>query len=279
MNVTCRIFAIGRYVLCAVLAALLLPGLDVPAQGSVLYRDIEDLPVFTLSGSVFYDLDFDGDGLPDVTFRGTGSQFDCVPQDNNRILSIPAVPPDLGSDVIPLTVGEEISPTPGDPYAWNPSLKLASGRVIGSVFTSCMNTGFGLVCLGLFTCQNAYMGVEFQIDGRPHYGWVRVDCSLGGVNGGWVTEYAYETRPGVPIKAGAKPVVVPMAAPEVARPGYLRLRCPTEVGKAYQVQAKTRMDAFTWTNLGFVIPATATDTMVDVPMIGALGFFRVVEAD
>ena len=63
------------------------------------------------------------------------------------------------------------------------------------------------------------------------------------------------------------------------RAGYLRLKWPSQVGKAYQVQAKTRMDALTWTNLGFVIPATATDTMVDVPMIGRAQFFRVVEAD
>ncbi len=272
-------FTVRRQVFGAVLVALLLPGLHVLAQGTIVYRDIEDVPLFTLSGSVFHDLDFDQKGSPDLTFRATGSQFDCVPQNNNRILSTPRVPPDLSTYVIPLTVGEEISPMPNDPYVWNPSLKVASGRIIGSAFTSCMNTGEGVRCLGLFTGRDAYMGVEFQIDGELHYGWVRVHCWPPGFNGGVVTEYAYETRPGVPILAGAKPVVVPMAAPEVVRPGYLRLRWPSEVGKAYQVQTKARLDSLRWTNLDFVIPATSTETMVDLPMDGAAQFFRVIEAD
>ncbi len=281
MNVTSRISGVRRHGLCAVLVALLLRGLDVLAQGAIVYRDIEDVSLFGVpgGGTVFYDLDLDQNGSADFTFRSTTHQFDCVPQSNNRILSIPAGTPDLRSDVIPLTVGEEISPMPNDPYAWNASLTLASGINIGSVFTCCINTRFGLVCLGLFTGQNAYMGVEFEIDGELHYGWVGVDCSIAGVNGGWVTEYAYQTRPGVAIKAGAKLVVVPTAAPEVARPGYLRLNWPSELGKAYQVQTRTRMDALRWMNLSFVIPATATDTMVDVPMVGAAQFFRVIEAD
>jgi len=278
MNVTCRIFGVRRYGLCAVLAALLLPGCDIAAQGTIVYRDIEDVPLFALSGSVFHDLDLDQNGATDVTFRSRASDFSAIPSEPSRILAIPATPPDLGGFVQPLEPGETIGPVVELPLSWeNPG----EGRLgpIGLCFTSCMLTGEGLVCLGLFTCQNAYMGVEFQVEGLPHYGWVRVDCSLGGVNGGWVTEYAYETQPGVPIKAGAKPVVVSMAAPQVARPGYLRLKWPTEVGKAYQVQARTCMDALTWTNLGFVIPATAADTMVDLPMEGAAQFFRVVEAD
>jgi hypothetical protein len=274
MNVTSRIFGARRRGIWAALGALVLPCLGALAQGAIVYTDIEDAPVFTLSGSVFYDLDFDGDGLRDVTFRSTGRDFDAIPSEFSRILAIPATPPDQGGFVWPLGPGEIIGTVVEPPLSWeNPG----EGRLgpIGLCFTSCMNVG----CLGLFTCQNAYMGVEFEIGGRPHYGWVRVDCSLGGVNGGLVTEYAYETRPGVPIKAGAKPVVVPMAAPEVARSGYLRLKWPSEVGKVYQVQTKTRMDALRWTYLSFVIPATSTETMVDVPMIGAAGFFRVIEAD
>jgi len=116
------------------------------------------------------------------------------------------------------------------------------------------------------------------LDDGVHYGYFDISVS-GSLPGAALYGWAYETRPGVPIKAGAKPVVVAMAAPEVARAGYLRLKWPTEVGKAYQVQTKTRMDALRWTNLSFVIPATATETMVDLPMQGTAQFFRVVEAD
>ncbi|MDP2897071.1 MAG: hypothetical protein Q8Q12_11020 [bacterium] len=279
MNLTCRISGARGRGLCAVLAALSWPVVGALAEATIVYRDIGDVPIFTLSGSVCYDLDLDHDGTHDITFRATGGQFDCVARNENRILSIPAAPPDLGSDVIPLIVAEEVSSTPGDPYAWSPSLMLPSGIKIGSVFTSCMAVYNGVVCLGLFTGRNAHMGVEFHIDGEVHYGWVRVDCSLAGINGGWVTEYAYETRPGVPIKAGAKPVVVPTAAPEVARPGYLRLKWSSGVSKAYQVQSKTRLDALRWTDLDFVIPATSSETMVDLPMEGAAQFLRVIEAD
>ena len=46
-----------------------------------------------------------------------------------------------------------------------------------------------------------------------------------------------------------------MSWPTVARPGYLRLSWPSEIGKAYQVQVKGHLEAFAWTNLSFVIPA------------------------
>ncbi len=278
MSATFPTFGARSHGLCAVLAALFLPGLDVLAQGTIVHRDMPDVAVFSVTGPLFYDLDLDNDASPDVTFRGTVRDFDAIPREFSRILAIPATPPDLGGFVWPLGPGESIGPVVELPLTWvNPG----EGRFgpIGLTFTSCMAVYDGVVCLGLFTGRNAYMALEFQIDGELHYGWVRVDCSLAGINGGWVTEYAYETRPGVPIKAGAKPVVVPMAAPEVVRAGYLRLKWSSEVGKSYQVQAKTRLDAVRWTDLDFLIPATSTETMVDLPMEGAAQFFRVIEAD
>ena len=86
-------------------------------------------------------------------------------------------------------------------------------------------------------------------------------------------------KPGVFPLLKAKPVPVPLALPTVARPGYLRLNWPSEIGKAYQVQVKGRLEAFAWTNLSFVTPATTTNTMLDLPMSGAAQFMRVVEAD
>ncbi len=117
-----------------------------------------------------------------------------------------------------------------------------------------------------------YLGVRFSGAGGMHYGWVHVRETI-------VMDWAYETRLGVPIRAGAKPVPVPLASPEVVRPSYLRLRAATEIGKAYQVQIKGQLDAFPWSNLNFVIPATTTNVMVDLPMTAPSQFFRVVEAD
>jgi hypothetical protein len=117
-----------------------------------------------------------------------------------------------------------------------------------------------------------YLGVRFSgVDGM-HYGWVHVRDTV-------VIDWAYETRPGVTIRAGAKPAPVPLASPQVVRLGYLRLTAATEIGKAYQVQVKGHLNAFPWSNLSFVIPATTTNIIVDLPMTAATQFFRVVEAD
>ena len=52
---------------------------------------------------------------------------------------------------------------------------------------------------------NGYLGLEFRIDGRAHYGWARLTVKL--VNQGYryvaeLTGYAYETEPETPITAG-----------------------------------------------------------------------------
>ncbi|HCF94171.1 MAG: PEP-CTERM sorting domain-containing protein [Verrucomicrobiota bacterium] len=189
----------------AMLAAVLLLCLDALAQGAIVYRDIEDVPLFTLSGSVLYDLDLDQNGSVDLTFRARASQFDVLPRNESRVLATQRVPPDLSTYAVPLEMGEEIQSAAYDPFGWNPLLTLQSGAEIGSTFSSCILVGDDLGCLGLFTGRNAYMGAEFQIDGQPHYGWLRVDVSQLGINGGWIMEYAYDTRPGMPILAGAVP--------------------------------------------------------------------------
>ncbi len=45
-----------------------------------------------------------------------------------------------------------------------------------------------------------YLGVVFQIEGKTHYGWMRLVNSS--QNGATLTGYAYETIPGKPIRAG-----------------------------------------------------------------------------
>jgi hypothetical protein len=52
--------------------------------------------------------------------------------------------------------------------------------------------------------MTAYAGVEFRIGEDVHYGWIRIN-NFANVNAGSVLDWAYETRPGVPILAGAVP--------------------------------------------------------------------------
>jgi hypothetical protein len=51
--------------------------------------------------------------------------------------------------------------------------------------------------------SDEYLGVQFQIAGKPHYGWIRISlgCRKGYCYGG-IGGYAYETVPGKSLEAG-----------------------------------------------------------------------------
>jgi hypothetical protein len=53
--------------------------------------------------------------------------------------------------------------------------------------------------------KTAYLGIRFLIDGKRHYGWVRltVTLAIGRTPSATVTAYAYETEANQPILAGA----------------------------------------------------------------------------
>jgi hypothetical protein len=57
---------------------------------------------------------------------------------------------------------------------------------------------------GQFYNLNAFVGVEFEIEGETHYGWVQFD-NPNPIYGGYVTGFAYETEPNTAIEAGAIP--------------------------------------------------------------------------
>jgi hypothetical protein len=231
-------------------------------------------------------LDVDGDGLMDCYFSQVPhSELVLEPTFGGRIIVTTVYVSEYGHDasrpgptpmqmsfpgtVTPLGSGAEIGPTLVDGLQWAGATPLSYCQ-----FT--LDRGF--VCYGEFRRLGAYIGIEFRIQGWPHYGWIRFD-HFDLSPGGSILEWAFESQPCRPIKTPDKPVVVPMAAPKLARAGYLRLKWPSKVGRAYQVQAKKRMDALTWTNLSFVIAATASDTLLDLPVTAPAQFFRVLQLE
>ena len=212
-------------------------------------------------------IDLNHDGRTDFTFV-SGSSFSAFPSGRNKVLGV-ADPPDLGGYAIPLGPGESLGPNP------------SAGQWMGAeAIEIAYSVSRDIGSLGYWPgIESAYSGVEFEIAGEMHYGWIRLGVPAAGVDWGWIYDYGYETRPNTPIAAGAKPVSAPVAAPAVVRAGFLRLSWLSEIGKAYQVQSKPSLDAFAWTNLNFAVPATATNTLLDLPMSGATQFFRVVAAD
>ncbi len=117
-----------------------------------------------------------------------------------------------------------------------------------------------------------YVGVRFSAADGDHYGWIFVE-------GQTLVDWAYESRPNQPIRAGAKPVPVPIAHSSIELPGYLRIVADAEMGKAYQVQFKASLLDFSWSNLSFSLPAHSTSISVDLPLTERKGFYRIVEAD
>jgi hypothetical protein len=72
-------------------------------------------------------------------------------------------------------------------------------------------------------------------------------------------------------------VVAPLAAPQIVRPGNLRLNWQSQAGQAYQVQFKDQLDALCWSNTDLTIIATATNAAADVPIVGTARFYRVIQ--
>ena len=188
--------------------------------------------------------------------------------------------------VLPMQPGEVIGPELGPTS--HPRASLFPDPPLWTALTGLATLSFGFNDNGNVTGgpwhpegagigDDGYLGFEFAAEDGVHYGWIHIQEFAGA--GGWFFEYAYESRPGVPIVAGAKPVVIPLKPPQVARAGYLRLQWEAVPGTNYQVQAKERLDAFSWLDLEFVLPATSTNLMVDLPMKGNAQFFRVIEAD
>jgi hypothetical protein len=264
------------------------------AQATIAYHQPTE-PLFDLPGR---QLDLNGDGHLDCQFHSAwvyqaGYWYTVASGTNSaRLLVTPQGDFDSESWLIGLSEGYLIGGITNESLSWAPTNApnyYGYATVLGAYIPE---TAGGLpVPVGYFPNTTAFMGIQFQSTSGWHYGWVRIRGGLPGeyltpqgwrfflAPPAWILDWAYETRPGVPIKAGAQPVPVLLAAPKVKRPGFLRLKWRSEIGKAYQVQAKARLDAFAWSNLSFVLPATSTNSKVDLPMSAPAQFFRVVEAD
>ena len=126
----------------------------------------------------------------------------------------------------------------------------------------------------------AFLGVRFLSNGAAHYGWIRfVVSDTNSEAFPVIADWAYESRTNTAIRAGAKPVSVPQASPEIRRSGHIRLRWQPEIGKTYQIQFKDNLLEPVWDNLDFAVVGTTTNAAVDIPITGTTKFFRVVEAD
>lgn len=157
-------------------------------QGTIVHvTALEDFGTFQ-GGTLPVDLN--SDGIPDFTFVSTRGDFSVQGPSLNAVMAVPAGGLDLGGWAVPMSAGVTVGAELPSGLIWYETLHTQYGS-LPALLTSCMDVG----CIGLFTGQNAYMGVRFQASDGTHYGWMRLDLPYVGINGGYVREWAYETRP------------------------------------------------------------------------------------
>lgn len=182
----------------AMAAAIMAHGYDVNAE--VVYTDFEDV---TLEVGDAYDLDLDGDGVLDFNFAvdsktgpyGTwsyGTAFG-IGGTQNQVIGYTGTYYNYGSN---LNAGDEIGPD----GPWISDAVLAS-NFYDYPFGAFPGAGEG------------YIGVQFEISGNLHYGWVRLEADI---NDLFITlmDMAYENVAETAIEAGA--TTSPVAIPEIS---------------------------------------------------------------
>jgi hypothetical protein len=186
------------------LAAWLASGQPGWSQGTIAYYQ-PSTPILLAIPPDSFDIarqlpfSFDGGNTPDLTFAYGWVFIGVRPESNARILTSMSPPPNIGGSVMPLPAGFSIGPNSGSGslqwFGQVPPYEFSFNPLV-----QCFDVG----CTGDFRGQHAYMGVEFQRAGATHYGWVLLQISDHSAFGS-IESWAWETRPGVSILAGAVP--------------------------------------------------------------------------
>ena len=171
-----------------------LTGMFAANASAAVIHIVPPMPVrLPFGDSLAFNLN--GDGTDDLEFSNNFQNVIAHPLNSTRFIAHELLPMQFGYRAVNL-----------DPETW-----IGSSVPAGYVWTgeqvsiaTCVNAG-GLVCLGSFTNGLGYLGVEFQIEGATHYGWmallpgedfaIRMD----------IVDWAYESLPDTPIRAGQIP--------------------------------------------------------------------------
>ncbi|MFP5470939.1 MAG: T9SS type A sorting domain-containing protein [Bacteroidia bacterium] len=166
------------------------------AVASLVASNAEAAVVHTNVNTTFgpgdsYDLDLDNGGIMDFSFKNNGTYYTSY-----GVAALFLMNPNFNGIIG--SVGG---------YGYLYPLNIPSGSYIGSNYwTFYTNYSYGSLNwyggYGNFIGVTAgFIGLQFDISGNTHYGWVRISCDATG--GNWeVIDYAYESTPNVPIVTG-----------------------------------------------------------------------------
>lgn len=151
------------------------------------------------------NLDVNGDGKSDFYFvsvlvmeNNIASLYLLVnPDDSQGCKIIVSKEPQLvlsGLWATPFTIGSSISANPAAGYEWNSFLN--SGFIISSA-----DNGQQKQFSGPWIARQNYLAIQFRVNNRVHYGWVRLS-NTGGKEQVLIHDFAYNNVPEQEIRAG-----------------------------------------------------------------------------
>ena len=187
-------------------------GEPVERDASVVYVPL-DIGFFSIGDFLEHNFDLNEDGIDDFRFTNGGLEvvhgISVYPLNQNRVIGslVQATPYDTEPYLIPFKKGSQISGTiDQDAYQWTNTAQWSNED---QGVTSCAGTGIierPVACEGFFHDQGvSYMGLELDLEGQKHYGWILMDFTFFPLSGCDFKGYAYETDPGVAIMTGEVP--------------------------------------------------------------------------
>jgi hypothetical protein len=183
---------LNKYAIAAGAAGVSVLALAQPVEAKIVYTPAS----VQLSGNQHYDLDLNNDGVTDFTLShfSTHRNYHKGGYDAQAMEEQPAT----GNGVIgkpPAALVARAIVGHGKLFYGISGIMAFSGGYCG--LNHCTHHHGGN-WLGV---KNRYLGLEFQIKGRTHYGWARLTFE-DGVLSATLTGYAYETIAGKSIRAG-----------------------------------------------------------------------------
>jgi hypothetical protein len=169
-------------------------------SGAAVVHSIADPPFETDRTTGIADLDVDGDGRVDLQISNDSSSVMLLPTLQNRVVE-DLLDSTAASLLIGTSIGEVIDT---EFYEWVYTRRISEDFALGPSFQFCASNGGGRFCLGNFLTEPGFIGIEFDIGGELHYGWLRAIGHPNNVRS-TIFEWAYEDVPGRAIAAGAIP--------------------------------------------------------------------------
>ena len=181
---------LNSYALAAGAAGVSLLALAEPAEAKIVYTPVHKV----VGNGESYKLDFNHDGITDLTIRNIATQYCSTEGSCWPIESLGAVP--SGSNQVVYNIYGAVAMKAGMKIGRSCAFKGGVQRMVWS---------FGSFATGSWVnVKNRYLGVQFQIKGKTHYGWARLNVQLHPPKDitATLTGYAYETIVNKAIIAG-----------------------------------------------------------------------------